>query len=373
MSILEINKQDLKHNINVIKKIAKSNMPDDQGNKVKIIAVVKKNGYGLGLAQYTKFLRDSGIDFFAVATVDEGISLRKAGIKERILMLSSTNIETDIKKLINNDIILTIGSKDTAEKVNEIAKEMNIKVKTHIKIDTGFNRYGFKYNDIENIVLTLKKCDNLQIEGTFSHFSKSFENDSRWTKKQFDRFVDVIENMKLNNINTGILHICNSSAFIKYKNMHLNAVRVGSAFLGRLVFDYPVGLKRIGEFKSNVAEIKEVKKGETIGYSNTFKANKNMHVAVVQTGYAEGVNICSKNDTFRFIDNLRELYHSIKAFVKNNKLKVFINGKRYEVVGKVGMYHINVNIGKDNINPGDEVIIDINTLHVDSKIKRVYK
>jgi len=219
----------------------------------------------------------------------------------------------------------------------------------------------------------LKECEYLQIEGTFSHFSKSFENDSRWTKKQFDRFIFTVENMKLNNINTGMLHICNSSAFIKYKNMHLNAVRIGSAFLGRLVFDYPVGLKKIGIFKTKVAEIKYIKKGESVGYSNTFISKKDMCLAVIQTGYAEGINMASKNDTFRFIDNLRELYHSIKAFVKNNKLKVFINGKRYEVVGKVGMYHINVNIGKDNINPGDEVIIDINTLHVDSKIKRVYK
>jgi len=372
MSVLEINKEDLKHNINIIKKIAKSNLPDDSGNTTKIIAVVKGNGYGLGLVKYTKILIDNGINFFAVATVNEAIELRKAGIKEEILMLSSTSIYDDINKLIDNNIILTIGSKEAAEKANDIAKEKNKKVKCHIKIDTGFNRYGFKYDDIENIVISLKECENLQIEGTFSHFSESFSNDSKWTKTQFDRFIFAVENMKLNNINTGMLHICNSSAFIKYKNMHLNAVRIGSAFLGRLVFEYPVGLKKIGEFKTKVAETKQVKKGEYIGYSNTFKAKKDMYTAIIQTGYAEGINMKTANDTFRFIDNLRELYHTIKGLLKKNNLKVLINGKEYKTVGKIGMYHINIDIGKDNIKPGDEVIININTLKVDSKIERRY-
>jgi len=373
MSVLEINKKDLKHNINIIKKIAKSNMPDDSGNKIKIIAVVKGNGYGLGLVKYTKFLIDNGIDFFAVSNLEEAIELRKAGIKEDILMLSSTAIEDDIIKLVDNNIIITIGSKESAEKANIIAKEKNKKIECHIKIDTGFNRYGFKYDDIESLVLTLKDCDNLQIEGTYSHFSESFSNDSRWTKKQYDRFISVIENMKLNKIDTGILHICNSSAFIKYKNMHLNAVRVGSAFLGRLVIDYPAGLKKIGVFKTNITEIKRIKKGEYIGYSNTFKAKKDMNVAIIQTGYAEGINTCCKNDTYRFIDNLRELYHAIKAFAQKDKLKVFINGKQYEAVGKVGMYHINIDIGKDNIKVGDEAEINVNTILLDSKIERVYK
>ena len=371
MSVLEINKKDLKHNINVIKKIAKSNLKDDNGKEIKIIAVVKGNGYGLDLVKYTKFLIDNGIDFFAVANVQEALELRKAGIKEDILMLSSTGVETDIIELIENNIILTIGSKETAMKVNKLAKNKN--VRCHIKIDTGFSRYGFYYNDIENMVLTLKKCNNLQIEGTFSHFSESFSDDSKWTKKQYDRFINSVENMRLNKIDTGMLHICNSSAFIKYKNMHLNAVRIGSAFLGRLSFNYPVGLKKIGIFKTNITEIKKVKKGEYIGYSNTFKAKKDINVAILQTGYAEGVNRICKNDTFRFIDGIRELYHALKSFIKKDKLKVFINGKEYGTVGKIGMYHINVDIKNDNIKPGDEAIIDVNTIHLDSKVERIYK
>jgi len=373
MSVLEINKKDLKHNINVIKEIVKSNRPDDSGQNVKLIAVVKGNGYGLDLIKYTQFLIDNGIDFFAVASVNEAIELRNAGIKEDILMLSSTCIENDIKKLIDNNIILTIGSKEAAIKTNKIAKDKNQKVRCHIKINTGFSRYGFYYNDIDNIVLTLKQCDGIQIEGTYSHFSESFNNDSRFTKKQFDRFIFTVENMKLNKIDTGMLHICNSSAFLKYKNMYLNAVRIGSAFLGRLVVDYPVGLKKIGTFKTNVSEIQPIKKGEYIGYSNTYKAKKDMNIAIIPTGYAEGINMTSKNDTFRFVDKLRDLYHALRAFLQDNKLQVRIKDKEYKVVGKVGMYHINVDIGNNNINTGEEVFINVNTLHIDSRVERIYK
>ena len=117
MKSLIINKNDLRHNINVIKKLAKVDIPDDNGNTYKIIGVVKGNGYGLGIVEYTKFLIDNGISLFAVSTVDEALKLRKAGIKEDILMLSSTAIEEEVKTLVKNNIMITIGSKEDIEAI----------------------------------------------------------------------------------------------------------------------------------------------------------------------------------------------------------------------------------------------------------------
>ena len=142
------------------------------------------------------------------------------------------------------------------------------KIKAHVKIDTGFGRYGFVYENREEMIEALKKLQdnkNIEIQGTFTHFSNAYY-DEKYTRLQFKRFIDCIEVLKMNNIETGMLHVCNSSAFIKFPEMHLNAVRVGSAFVGKLAFQNNMGLKKVARLESQVTEIKEVPKGFNIGY-----------------------------------------------------------------------------------------------------------
>ena len=332
MKSLVIEKENLKHNIEAIKKYAEQTGENDLGEKIKIIAVVKSNGYGLGIVEYTKFLIDRGMDFFAVSTIEEALKLRESGIKEKILMLSSTSIKEDVRKLVDNNIIITIGSAQSAKIANEIGKELNKKVQVHLKIDTGFGRYGFIHNQREELIILLKELENIKIEGTYSHFSISFYKKDKYTKLQFTRFIDCIEILQKNNIKTGMLHICNSSAFIKFPNMHLNAVRVGSAFLGRLAFVNSLGLKKIGYLKSNVSEIKILPKGYNIGYSNTYTTKKETKVAIIPAGYMDGINITTDRDMFRPVDKIRYIVRDIKDALKKQNKYVKINNNNCKIL-----------------------------------------
>ena len=200
MKSLIINKNDLRHNINVIKKLARLDIPDDNGQEYNLIGVVKGNGYGLGLIEYSKFLIDNGIRILAVATVDEALKLRELNKNVEILDMSSTSIKEELEMLIENDITITIGSNESAELVNEIARKGK-KIKAHLKIDTGFGRYGFIYQNKENIIKIVKQLDkNIEIQGIFTHFSLAYYKNSKSTLKQYKAFIEVIDELENANI-----------------------------------------------------------------------------------------------------------------------------------------------------------------------------
>lgn len=373
MKALVIDRKDLIHNIEAIKKYSQKNISNDNQKILKIIAVVKANGYGMGLVQYTKFLIDNGIDFFAVATIEEALELRKSGINNDILMLSSTAIKEEVETLVENNIIITIGSKESAKIADELGKSLNKKIRAHLKIDTGFGRYGFIYNDKNKMIEILKTLNNVKIEGTFTHFSISFYKKDNYTKLQFERFMDCIEILKKNNIETGMLHVCNSSAFIKFPFMHLDAVRVGSALVGRISIPNVLGLKPIGRLKANVSEIKTLPKGFNVGYSNIYKTKNETKVAIIPVGYMNGIKMQKERDMFRPIDKLRYIVRDIKDALKDNNIYANINGQKCRVIGRIGTYHMTVDITGKKIDINDEVIFNVNPQFVDSSIRREFK
>ena len=375
MKVLEISKDNLRHNIKLIKNKVEKESPD-----VKIYAVVKANGVGLGLIEYTKFLIENGIKSFAVARIEEAINLRQADIKEEILMLTPSIEKNELKMLIQNDITLTIGSLDEIKILKEVVEKLKEetnkktelkKVKVHIKVDTGFGRYGFLYSDFVSILSAFKSIDeNIEIEGLYTHFSET--KDEKWTNLQYNRFLEVIEFLKKNGYVPKYLHCCASSAFMKYPKMRLNAVRLGSVFQGRTLMKN-TGLIKIGKFKTSIIEIKSLPAGYNISYGKTYKTKRETKVAVIPVGYKDGLNQANKRDNFKFSNNIIAVLMEIKKIFKDNRLEAKINGKTYKIIGRLGMYHSIIDItGSENIKINDIVNLDITPLQTNDEIRREY-
>lgn len=356
MKKLIVNKAILNENIHKIKTHAEST----------IIATLKNNGYGLGLDEYPKLLLETGIDFFAVSTIEEATTLRKNGFTNKIMLLHSTSLDSDIKTLIENNIIITIGSFDALKAVIKNAEE---KVDVQLKIDTGFGRFGFLPSELEDLAEKLNSTDKVNIIGTFSHFSMSFNSSPTYTTKQFNKFKKSVKALNKLGIDTGILHICNSSAFIKYKEMHLDAVRVGSAFLGRILVANDLELTKIGHLVSKIEDTKTLPKGHFIGYSNTKKTKSETNIGIIPVGYLDGFCLKKSQDCFRLKDILREMYNDFKLLRK--KIYVTVGHKKAPILGKIGTNNIVIEIN-DGIDITDDVIIDVNPMLVDTQIPREF-
>ncbi len=369
MNILEINKKNLKYNIDKIFEKANGSQKQDVESSTQIIAVVKINAYGLGIVPFSKYLMENGVDFFAVSTPEEAFILRDNGINCKILLLTPVIEKNTLIELIQSDIIITIGSNYELNLINEIYDELEVeKIKVHVKIDTGFSRYGFLYNDLEEIKNVFNN-EKIDIQGMFTHFSKTL--DESWTNIQFNRFIEVTNYLKKNGIEPNMLHCCNSTAFFKYPNMHLNAVRIGSAWQGRLPNNIG-NLKKIGTLKSRILEIRTVGPGSNVSYTNKYTTKKTTDLATIPLGYLDGINKSRERDTFSKIDNFIAALREFKNLFNTKRLQVTINGKQCNILGRLGTHHAIIDVTDVECKVDDTVIIEANPVYVDEKIKREY-
>ena len=304
------------------------------------MAIVKENGYGLGLVEYVKFLSENGISFFAVEKIEEAINLRESGIKEEILILEQYAIKENIETLVNNNIIITLGSKEDIQIADKIGQERKKKVKAYLEIDTGIGLHGFAYDKRDEMIESLKNMTNIKIEGTFSRFVDSSQND-KFTKIQFQRFIDVIEVLKMNKIETGLLNICDQTAFFRFSNMNLNIVRIDEAFLGRTTTVSPILLRKVLTLETKISEIRKIQKGFYIGKS---KLKKDIRIAIIP--------------------------YSSSNLPKQKY--ILINKSKCRILGKVENNMI-CDIEKNDIKVGEKVLLPIDFNCIDKDIRREYR
>ena len=336
-----------------------------------MIPTLKANAYGLGTGEVASLLHERlNVTLFAVSRLEEAEDMPKAdGV--RTLVLSAYHDDASVQRMVENGLIIAVDSVCQAKKIAEYAKSTEKTASVHIKIDTGFGRFGFKDTQIDDIA-SVCAIDGLDVCGIFSHFSCSFAKDTKITDLQFERFLAVCDALNKRGIDVGLRHIANSSASLREKKYCLDAVRIGSALTGRLPLKTDIKLKRVGHFYSDISDIRELKKGDNIGYGNIFKLKKDSRVAVVCCGSADGVLIKKDYDTFRLLDIMRYGYHILKMLTRDNRLCVKVNGKTARALSRPALTHTFIDVTHIDCDAGDKVEFDISPLYVADKVKREY-
>ena len=310
---------------------------DKVGPDVKIMSIVKTDAYGHGAVPVARELEDLGVDYFGVASVDEGVLLRKHGIKSPILILGYVFPE-EYERLIDSELMHAVFSYDNAVALNEKAKWLNKTVKIHIKVDTGMGRIGFLPNkDSIEEIKKISKLSNVKIDGIFTHFACADFRDKTSSNRQKKLFLDFLEQLKAQGVDVGIRHMDNSASIIDEDRDFLDMVRIGIMGYGlfpseEVDTDFP--LTPVMQLKSSVSYVKNVHKGFTVSYGSTFVAKDDMTVATVSIGYGDGYP--------------RSL---------SNRGRVIINGQFANIIGRVCMDQFMVDVTDLDVKQGDTVTL----------------
>lgn len=352
---IAISEQDLKCNAD--KLIESMNVP--------VIAVVKCNGYGLGLDLAVKVWYESGVRFFAVSEPKEAIAICKMRYEDiEVLLLAPTwDLET-IKELHENHVIMTVTSPACARLLASVCEG----ARAHVKVNVGMGRFGLKYTKWQEIA-SIYQQEGIRFEGIFAHFPQSFAGDSTVTVKQLEHFTALTEELKAQGIDVGIRHIANSCAALKYPEARLDAVRIGSALTGRLPGRVPLELKRIGVLRAQVADVTELEGGDSSGYSMVCKIKNSTHTAVITAGYTDGWGVERHIPALNKTDVLRNMYHALREGVTRQNVKW--QGQSLKVLGRIGTQYTVIDKGDLDLKPGDWVEINVNMMMADSGIPRV--
>ncbi len=295
-------------------------------DSTRMIAVIKTNGYGHGAVEIAHLTEEYDYLWgFAVATVEEAMELRDSGIKKPILILGFVFPE-DYDTIVRNDIRPAVFKVSMAREIDAAARLAGVKAKIHLAVDTGMSRIGFAVSE-EGVqqAAAAAKMENLEVEGTFTHFARADELDKTYACHQFDQYMKFVDMLTEMGIDPGMRHVCNSAGIMELPKFQLDAVRAGITIYGI----YPseevdrsrLPLKSVMSLISHIAYIKELPPGCPISYGGTFVTKRTSRIATIPVGYGDGY-----------------------PRLLSSKGSVLIRGKRAPIVGRVCMDQFMVDV-----------------------------
>lgn len=339
----EINLSHLASNIRLIKSYCSS-------PGTGVMAVVKADAYGHGAVEVAGEAVKNGADCLGVALVEEGMELRKAGIKEPVYILGECP-PAAYGEVLEYDLVISINSYDSAKKFGSVCEKYGRTAPVNLNVDTGMNRIGINYREAVEQILKISRIESLVIEGISTHFScASMEND-QYSGHQWTRFRQVMDGLDGAGFRTGRFHCANSAAFFRYRHMHLDMARTGISIYGLVPYDKNweswvgadalralSGLKPVFSLKARISFIKNISAGHPVSYCGTFRTERDSIIATIPVGYADGYS--------------RAL---------SNHARIMISGMEAPVVGNITMDQFMADVTdvcrKFPLKKGDEVIL----------------
>ena len=318
---VEIDGRALRHNLKLLRGL----IP----RTTQLLAVVKANAYGHGLVSTAREFEALGVDWLGVANVAEGISLRKAGVRLPILLLSAT-LPDELADAVRNKLTLTLSSLAEARALDQVAKRLRKKADAHFKIDTGMGRLGLWYRDAGDELARIRQLGNITLSGLCTHFA-SADDDARLTRVQWKAVTPFFQ--KNNDL---LCHAANSPAVTRRYGFNADMVRAGLALYGIAPnpTDQKLGFRPALTWKSRVCLIREVGAGRTVSYGATYRVPARQRHAVVAMGYGDGY--------FR---------------AQSNRGHLLVGGVCCPIRGRVTMDQIVIDVSRvRSVRVGDEVV-----------------
>jgi Alr-MurF fusion protein len=324
-TVLEINMNAIVHNLQVYRSMLKTN--------TMVMAMVKAFSYGTGSYEIAALLEYHHVNYLGVAYADEGVELRNKGIGMPIMVMAPE--ESSMEAIINHQLEPEIYS---FQSLRWLGNFEDVEVKIHIKFDTGMHRLGFDRESIPGLCEQLKQMPNVQVVSVFSHLAASDdEAHNEFTRAQIHQFDEMyIEFSQQLNIHP-MRHILNSAGILNFTESQYDMVRLGLGLYGvQSLYAQQLHLLQVVRLKTKVIQVKHIKKGESIGYGLTYKAMKDITIAIIPIGYADG----------------------FKRVLSNGRGCVWIQNKACPVVGNVCMDMTMVDVSHiQSPMTGDEVVV----------------
>lgn len=327
----EVNIDAVRKNIKTIQAL---NAPE-----VRTLLVIKADAYGHGSVKFAHYLDDLA-DYYAVATIDEGVELRESGVVKPILILGYTD-EMDFERLVKYDITAAMYDVDKAQLLSDTAEKLGKKAKVHIKADSGMSRIGFQCTESDvNEAVKLLEMPGLEVEGIFTHYAKADYIDKSDAKVQYEAFSWFVAELEKRGADFKYKHIDNSAGAMEIHSQGFDMVRLGIVIYGLYPseeMDKKTVLEPAMSLKAKVVHVKTLPAGRGIGYGWTYVTEKDTRVATVSVGYADGYP--------------RAL---------SGQGRVIIHGQYAPILGRVCMDQIMIdvtNIDDGDVMVGDEVVL----------------